>query len=257
MLIAELADTGFEGFIETDTGFTAYVEQPLFNEVEFEKVLEQYHVDADDVPRSTIEQQNWNAQWEASFEPITIGNEIIVKAPFHLLEEHYTHEIIIQPKNTFGTGHHETTQLILQMMLQFDFNNKSVFDYGCGTGVLGIFASKLGASTIFAIDIDEWSAENIGENCALNSIRNIEFKKGDLSIVEDKKFDMILANINKNILLSSFAKLTQLMNEKATLLISGFYENDLDDLKTEAEKNKLTFHRYITKNNWCVAEFSR
>ena len=256
-LIAELVEEHFEGFEENEVGFLAFIPQSLFEKNIFEKILNHYNINPVSVPQNTIEQQNWNAQWEASFEPITIGDDIIVKAPFHLLDEHYKYEIIIQPKNTFGTGHHETTQLMLQMMLPIDFKNKNVFDYGCGTGVLSIFASMLEAENIDAIDIDEWSAENMIENCALNSITNITFKKGDLTIIEDKKFDLILANINKNILLGSFEKLARLMNLNAQLLISGFYENDLEDLKREAVKNGLVFKDHFVKNDWCAAIFSK
>ena len=256
-LIAELVEEHFEGFEENEVGFLAFIPQSLFEKNIFEKILNHYNINPVSVPQNTIEQQNWNAQWEASFEPITIGDDIIVKAPFHLLDEHYKYEIIIQPKNTFGTGHHETTQLMLQMMLPIDFKNKNVFDYGCGTGVLSIFASMLEAENIDAIDIDEWSAENMIENCALNSITNITFKKGDLTIIEDKKFDLILANINKNILLGSFEKLARLMNRNAQLLISGFYENDLEDLKREAVKDGLVFKDHFVKNDWCAAIFNK
>ena len=254
-IIAELAEENFEGFVENENGFSAFIPQSLFEKEVFEKILTHYNINPDSVPQNTIEQQNWNAQWEASFEPITIGEDIIVKAPFHLLDEHYKHEIIIQSKNTFGTGHHETTQLVLQMMLQIDFKNKSVFDYGCGTGVLSIFASMLEADTIFAIDIDEWSAENIIENCSLNSVTNVEFKKSDLAMMDQRNFDVVLANINKNILLGSFEKLSQMMNTNAKLIISGFYENDLNDLKTAAEKYHLNYRDHIVKNNWCAAKF--
>jgi ribosomal protein L11 methyltransferase len=254
-IIAELAEENFEGFEENENGFSAFIPQSQFEREVFERILTHYNINPDSVPQNTIQQQNWNAQWEASFEPITIGEDIIVKAPFHLLDEKYKYEIIIQPKNTFGTGHHETTQLVLQMMLQTDFKNKSVFDYGCGTGVLSIFASMLKADKIFAIDIDEWSAENIIENCSLNSVINIEFKKSDLAMMEQRKFDVVLANINKNILLGSFDKLSQMMNSNAKLIISGFYETDLDDLKNAAEKFQLNYKVHIVKNNWCAAKF--
>jgi len=256
-IIAELAEENFEGFEENEDGFSAFIPQSLFENDVFEKILKHYNIDPVTVPQNTVEQQNWNAQWEASFEPITIGGDIIVKAPFHLLDNHYKYEIIIQPKNTFGTGHHETTQLVLQMMLQTDFKNKQVFDYGCGTGVLGIFASMLGAEKIFAIDIDEWSAENIMENCSLNSVTNIEFKRSDLALIESRNFDVVLANINKNILLISFEKLSKMMNKGANLIISGFYESDLEDLKTEAAKYKLNFKDHYTKNDWCAAMFEK
>ncbi len=255
LIIAELAEEDFEGFVENEKGFSAFIPQSHFEQEIFDKILNHYSINPASIPQNTIEQQNWNAQWEASYTPITIGKNIIVKAPFHVIDEHFDYELIIQPKNTFGTGHHETTQLMLEMMLKSDFNEKNVFDYGCGTGVLGIFASKLGASSIYAIDIDEWSAENINENCSLNSVRNVSFEKGDLGIVTDKKFDIILANINKNILLESFSKLATLMNKNSLLLISGFYESDLKDLKLEAEKHQFIFEQNLNKNEWCAALF--
>ena len=254
-IIAELSDENFEGFEENDEGFSAFIPQSLFEKNVFEKILTHYNINPESVPRNTIEQQNWNAQWEASYEPIVIGNDLIVKAPFHLLDEHYQYEVIIQPKNTFGTGHHETTQLVLELMLKTDFKNKTVFDFGCGTGVLAIVASMLGADKIFAIDIDEWSVENITENCALNGVSNVEFEQGDLEIAHDKKFDILLANINKNILLQSFERLSLLMNPGAQLIISGFYESDLTDLKNEAEKYHLQFKEHHSKNEWCIAKF--
>jgi ribosomal protein L11 methyltransferase len=256
-LIAELSEEHFEGFLENESGFSAFIPQSLFNQATFEAILSQYKIDPVSVPQNTIEDQNWNAQWEASFLPITIGTDIIVKAPFHIVDENYKYEIIIQPKNTFGTGHHETTQLVLHMMLQINFSHKHVFDYGCGTGVLGIFASRLGADDVYAIDIDEWSAENIHENCALNGVQNIRFNRGDLDTVTGRSFDVILANINKNILLASFARLSQLLVSNGQLIISGFYENDLADLKMAAEASGLQHREHLVKNEWCAALFRK
>jgi ribosomal protein L11 methyltransferase len=254
-LIAEFADEEYEGFIETETGFSAYIVASAFKREIFEQVLLKYEIDPNSVAQSHIEQQNWNAQWEAGYEPIIIENNVIVKAPFHQIDKKYPYELWIQPKNTFGTGHHETTQLMLRLMLQVNMKDKKVFDYGSGTGVLAIMASKMEASSILAIDIDDWSAENIFENTQLNSIDNIQFEQGDLNSVKPQKFDVILANINKNILLFSFAQLAALTANNGTLLISGFYENDLNDLKASAFISGFIFQDYITLNNWCAAIF--
>lgn len=254
-LIAELSEENYEGFIETENGFSAYVPESFFKREVFEQLLVKYEINPETVPQRTIAQQNWNAQWEAGYEPIYINNEVVIKAPFHQLEKSFRFELIIQPKNTFGTGHHETTQLMIRLMFQQKFENKNVFDYGCGTGVLGIMAAKLGAKHIYAIDIDEWSIDNVPENMRLNDVENLVFEKGDLSIVKPQQFDMILANINKNILLESFEKLSKLLVESGSLLISGFYESDLADLKKAAKKFNLKFHQHITLNNWCSAEF--
>lgn len=254
-IIAELAEADFEGFEERDNYFYAFIPKSLFSREGFDAILTKYNINPDSVPQRTIEPQNWNAQWEASYEPIIIGTEIIVKAPFHLVPDQYKYELIIQPKNTFGTGHHETTQLMLEKMLRISFENKNVFDYGCGTGVLSIMASKLGAEHIFAIDIDDWSAENINENCSLNEVRNIQFKKGDIGAVPERTFDIILANINKTILINSAGVLSRLMNDNGIILISGFYENDLTDLKEEFTKYNFAFKDHQVKNDWCAAVF--
>jgi ribosomal protein L11 methyltransferase len=256
-LIAELADEDYEGFVETDSGFSAYIQSSVFRREVFEQVLVKYGIDPNAVAQSHIEQQNWNAQWEAGYEPIIIDESVIVKAPFHQIEKTYPYELLIQPKNTFGTGHHETTQLVLRLMLQENLRNKRVFDYGSGTGVLAIMASKMEAQSVYAIDIDDWSAENIFENTQLNEVDNIEFEQGDLNIVKPQQFDIILANINKNILLFSFEQLGQLTLSGGTLLISGFYESDLNDLKVSAAKAGFSVHQHIVLNNWCAASFKK
>lgn len=254
-LIAELAEEAYEGFIETDLGFSAYVLAATFNRAVFEQLLLKYGLDPNSVAQSHIEQQNWNAQWEAAYEPIVIGEDVIVKAPFHLISKTYPYELLIQPKNTFGTGHHETTQLMLQLMLQQNLKDKRVFDYGTGTGVLAIMASKMEAKSIFCIDIDDWSADNIFENSALNHISNITFQQGDLNTVTPQLFDVILANINKNILLYSFDQLSALLTAGGSLLISGFYEADLVDLKTAALHLGFNLKHHIILNDWCAAYF--
>jgi ribosomal protein L11 methyltransferase len=254
-LIAELAEEAYEGFIETENGFSAYVPGSAFKREVFEQLLQKYEINPDVVPQRIIEQQNWNAQWEAGYEPIVISNEVVIKAPFHKLDKSYAYELVIQPKNTFGTGHHETTQLMIRLMFQQQFENKRVFDYGCGTGVLAIMAAKLKAKEIYAIDIDEWCTDNVPENMRLNHIENIVFEIGTLDVVKTQHFDIILANINKNILLASFEKLSTLLFTNGTLLISGFYEADLSDLKTAAALHGLFLHQHISLNDWCGAEF--
>lgn len=254
-LIAELADADYEGFIELDNGFSAFIQQPKFNQIEFENLLTKYGVNPSTVPQSVIEHQNWNAQWEAGYEPIIIDDKIAVIAPFHEVKGQFECELIIKPKNTFGTGHHETTQLMLKMMLNLPFKNSHVLDYGCGTGVLGIMASKLGATTTLGIDIDIWSVENVAENIALNNILNFDFIQGNIDVIPSQQFDFILANINKNILLDSFSKLSDLMPTNAVLLISGFFVSDLGDLIAAANQYKLQFHAQHDLNNWCAAHF--
>lgn len=253
-IIAELADLGFEGFIETEEGVTVYIPQDLYNKTAFVEVMQKYEIDETAFVTSTVEPQNWNAQWEANYEPIIVANSLAVLAPFHQPEKVYEQTIIIQPKNTFGTGHHETTQLVLELMLAQNFKDKQVFDYGCGTGVLGLMALKLGAANIVGNDIDGWCVDNIAENKMLNNLSGFEFRLGDLSVLHQaEQFDVVLANINKNILLNSFASITTHMKINAVLLISGFYETDLNDIVQQASEVGLTFILKKEKNNWCAA----
>jgi ribosomal protein L11 methyltransferase len=256
-LIAELAEIGFEGFLENDHGFEAYLEEVTFDETLFNDIIFKYSVDKSQVTASNIAQQNWNALWESSFEPVIVSNKLMIKAPFHNIIEKYEYEIIIQPKTSFGTGHHETTQSIMELMLKMDFNNKIVFDYGCGTGVLAILASQLGATNIFANDIDDWAFENVGENAAYNKITNIDYQKGDLSIVPNEEYDIILANINKNILLKSFEQLSKHVKPNGIVLISGFYETDLPDLLNCCQAFGLNLQQKVVTNGWCAAVLVR
>lgn len=257
LLIAELAEIGFEGFLENEIGFEAYLEEIVFDESLFNEILFKYSVDKSQVVSSNIAQQNWNAQWESSFEPVIVCNKLIIKAPFHNITEKYEFEIIIQPKTSFGTGHHETTQSIMELMLKMDFKNKTVFDYGCGTGVLAILASQLGATNIFANDIDDWAFENVGENAAYNKIANIDYQKGDLSIVPNVEYDIILANINKNILLKSFEQLSKHVKPNGIVIISGFYETDLTDLLNCCQAFGLNLQQKVVTNDWCAAVLVR
>lgn len=258
LLIAELAEEGYEGFMENDNGFSAYIPQSKYSLLTFNDILLKYGLNPEAVPHSTIEPQNWNAQWEASYEPIIIADRIMVRAPFHPAGDEYKHVITIQPKNTFGTGHHETTQLMLELMLQQDFHGKRVFDYGCGTGVLGLVALKFGASYVVGNDIDKWCPENVEENKQLNSLHDFEFRLGDLSVLnEDERFDVILANINKNILMGSFGRLSDHLQEGSRLLISGFYEQDLGDLANAASSAGLQLQTHLTLNGWCAALFEK
>ena len=253
MLIAELGEIGFEGFLEGDEGFEAYLPKEEWKEDEFIEVLNKYSIDKGSVFAKEIEQQNWNAQWESEFQPVTIEDKIRISAPFHQLEKEFPYEIIIQPKTSFGTGHHETTFLIMKLMLDENWSNKSVFDFGAGTGILSILASQLGAQQIFANDIDDWAAENISENAAFNAIKNIEFEKGGLEILSSQKFDIILANINKNVLLESFAILANHANKGTKLFISGFYLTDLPDLSKVSENANWKLIQSYNLNGWCAA----
>ncbi len=256
ILMAELGELNFEGFIETDAGFEAYLPEEDFKKDELLLLLKSYHLPDVNILIKTVAQQNWNAAWESGFEPVCIGSELRIRAPFHTSDASFPIELIIQPKTSFGTGHHETTFTIMELMLKMDMKGKQVFDYGSGTGILAILASKLGSSRIFANDIDSWAAENIFENIGLNQANGIEFVNGDLSIVPAQEFDIILANINKNILLASFKRLRPLLKKGGTMFISGFYETDLPDLMPEANRCGLILLNQVTRNQWTAAELT-
>jgi ribosomal protein L11 methyltransferase len=257
MLIAELAEIGYEGFVENEEGFSAFIPQSLHQEATFNERLLKYALNPNTIPHNIIPQQNWNAQWEANYEPIIVADKILVCAPFHQLDMAYEHALVIQPKNTFGTGHHETTQLMLELMLKIDVKHKELFDFGCGTGVLGLMALKLGAEKTVGNDIDEWCVDNIAENKELNNLTNFDFRLGDLSVLkDDEQFDGVLANINKNILLESFNTLSLHIYKGGFLLISGFYKKDLEDLTHAAALNKFVLKQQLTKNDWCAAYFT-
>lgn len=250
ILISELAASEFEGFVEHDDGFSAFITEKLFNRGAFEELLLAYEISLMSLKEKRIEQRNWNADWEASYEPICIEQDIYIRTPFHPERPEFTHQITIQPKMSFGTGHHETTRLMLQLMLQVDFKNKYIFDYGCGTGVLAVMASVLGSREVFAVDIDDWAAENLYENAELNDIKNIVFEQGDIHKAHHKKFDLVLANINKNILTASMAEMASLINPNGLLLMSGFYLTDVDDLLKAALPFGLTLEQKISENDW-------
>lgn len=252
-LMAELADIGFDSFLETEQGFEACQDLNNFDKAITEALLEKYQLPKSNYTFEEVAQQNWNAQWESSFEPVVINDKLRIRAPFHLADPSFEYELIIQPKTSFGTGHHETTASILELMLSIDFNHKKVFDYGSGTGILAILAKKLGADFLVANDIDDWAAENIKENVGLNQVSDIQFIHGDLSMVEEKGFDIILANINRNVLQASMKEMAKRLNKNGQLIISGFYEADLSVLEESIQEAGLLVQTYLTKNNWCAA----
>ena len=258
ILIAELNEIGFESFSETNEELKAYIQSNLF-EIDRIKNLQINSTLNCTIEYSwqVIKSQNWNAIWESNFEPISIENECFVRAPFHKKHNQYKYDIIIEPKMSFGTGHHETTSLMLKAMLSMDFKDKSVLDMGCGTGVLAILASFRNAKKVVAIDIDEWAFENTIENIARNDRKNIEVIKGDAHLLKNKKFDIILANINRNILLRDIAIYAKSLDKNGILLLSGIYESDLDVIKKETETCNLKFEKYESKNNWVTAKFTK
>jgi ribosomal protein L11 methyltransferase len=257
ILMAELAEIGFDSFIETDEGLQAYVLESEFQERSLKALMENY---ADKTPLSyslkKIEKQNWNKEWESNFSPIEVLNKVYIRATFHEpAAEKFEHEIIITPKMSFGTGHHETTSQMMELQLEIDHNQKSVLDVGTGTGILAILAAKLGATKIHSFDIDEWSVENTIENIQLNNTDLITIELGTIDSQKTEVYDIVLANINRNILLEEIPKYATFTRDY--LLLSGFYEHDITDIQQKAEDNGLKKIKHISKNNWAAVVFKK
>ena len=254
ILMAEIAEAGFETFLETDKGFEAYVEMENFDEDQLEFILEKYRDrTAIDVRQDRIEKQNWNEQWEQSYEPVVVEGKCLIRASFHKIDEKYPYELIITPKMSFGTGHHQTTYLMIKNQMDIDHRNKRVMDAGCGTAILSVMASKLGAREVYAFDIDEWSVSNGRENIEVNGCTNIFHYQGkleELNLTGD--FDIILANINKNVLLLEIQLYKKYLVPSGLLVLSGFYLADIPDLLEEASKHGLAELRRDEREGWAA-----
>jgi ribosomal protein L11 methyltransferase len=252
ILIAELADAGFETFQENETGFEAYVEDDRYDTEILQSVKEKYSAMTSlDFSFDKIEKKNWNEEWEKSYEPIIVDDKCLIRADFHRIEKKYPYEIIITPKMSFGTGHHQTTYLMVKAQMQFDHKNKRVMDAGCGTAILSVMASKLGAREVEAFDIDEWSVTNGNENIGINGFDNINLQQGKITEVALKgKFDIILANINKNVLLDEIRIYSTYLSPSGLLLLSGFYTHDIADLLNEGEKYNLKEVKRDERERW-------
>lgn len=255
ILIAELGIAGFESFIENEQGVLAYIQKSDWNEHLLDNVyVLQSGEFAITYQKKEIEQVNWNSEWEKNFKPIQVEDKVSIRAPFHPKTD-LPYEIVIEPKMSFGTGHHETTYAMLQQLLNLELVNKSVLDMGCGTGILAIFAEMKGAKPIDAIDIDAWCYENSLENIKRNNCSNISVYKGDASLLANKKYDVIIANINRNILLNDIGTYSQSLNEKGILLLSGFYKEDIQTIDEEALKYSLKKEIVLEKNKWVSIKY--
>jgi ribosomal protein L11 methyltransferase len=258
IVVAELSELGFESFVDTEEGVQAYVSFSDFQGTNLQAlaVLK--------LPETTISfsvkqipAQNWNATWESNFDPIAVKDQCRVRAPFHAAEPPVLYDVLISPKMSFGTGHHETTWLMMATMLEMELENKTVLDMGCGTGVLAILAEKMGAKSIAAIDIDEWAYNNSLENIQLNETVNITVQKGGVDVLQTNRFNIILANINKNVLLSDLAAYNEALAPQGHLLMSGFFVVDVEEIRTTAVALGLTFVGQSDKNGWSTALFAK
>lgn len=259
ILSANLADIGFESFVNSDNGVLGYISETSFDENTIQSTIKEFPLEVEISYTSTlIEDKNWNEEWEKNyFQPLIIDERCIIKSTFHENAPSYEYNILIDPKMAFGTGHHQTTELVIREILQDDFSNKSVLDMGCGTAILAILASMRGANPIVAIDIDEWAYENAKENLELNQISNIDVKIGGAGLLTrlDKHFDIILANINRNILLNDIHTYASVLNAGGTLYMSGFYTEDIATINEESNKNGLELKASNSKDNWAVVKF--
>lgn len=254
ILVAELAEFGFESFVEEEETLLAYIPEKDFDEKKIQSL--QFEEAEFNYTFKAIEDENWNATWESSFEPVKVDDQCIVRASFHEVNKNYEFDIIISPKMSFGTGHHQTTYLMIQAMLELNLKGKSVLDMGSGTGVLAILAEKQGADSVLAVDIEDWAYENAKENIAINNCTCTIVEKGDVSNVKGKHFDVILANINKNVLKQDLSAYKNSLNPSGKLLLSGFFTHDNEELIELAKALGLIFVKENRKEEWSLLAFS-
>jgi ribosomal protein L11 methyltransferase len=254
ILIAELAEVGFDSFLETEEGFDAYIIEDQFERIHFQEVIEKYAVPAEIAVREGIMPKiNWNEEWEKHYDPISIGEKVYVRASFHIPKPGVEYEIVINPKMSFGTGHHATTFLMLSHQLGIDHPGKTVVDIGSGTGILAIMAHKLGAGQVEAFDIDDWCVQNGNENFELNDMHAVRMGMGTVREVNPQgKFDIVLANINKNVILDEMPVYASIAKSEGHLLLSGFYEHDIVDVKKSAEEVGFRLLNQKTKDSWAA-----
>lgn len=255
LLVAELGYAGFESFVEFEEGVKAYIQKKEWHP----HILDDIYVLSSkefeiDYNFSEIEQINWNTEWEKNFDPIEIDGKCTVRAPFHP-SKNFEYDIVIEPKMSFGTGHHETTHMMLQFILENSFKRKEVLDMGCGTAVLAILAEMRGALRIDAIDIDEWCFENSMENVQRNNCKHISVFLGDASLLAGKEYDVIIANINRNILLNDMESYRNCLRKGGEIYLSGFYVEDLPIIREHCNKLGLDFVESKERNKWVAAKF--
>lgn len=258
ILSALTAEIGFESFVECEGGMQAYIQQSLFDEETLKNIVANFPIPDTKITYTITEPEDkdWNEEWEKNFfQPIVIEDRCVIHSTFHKDYPKAEYDIVINPQMAFGTGHHETTSSILGELIDADLKGKSVLDMGCGTSILAILASMRGADPVTAIDIDDWCVNNSRDNIALNNINNITVELGDASLLEGRKpFDVIIANINRNILLNDMAAYTACMHKGSEIYMSGFYVQDIDAIRSKGESLGLKFVHYREKNNWAAVK---
>ncbi len=252
LLIAELSLMKFDSFQENVIGFDAFIIEELFDNKLLSAILDKYGITTT-FKIEKLEDVNWNEKWEKNFEPVIIGEKLQIRATFHKLRKNIRYDIIINPKMSFGTGHHETTNLIVSEQLKINHIDKSILDVGTGTGILAIIAYKLGAKSIVATDTDKWCIENSKENIEMNQVKNIEILQGTIdNLTLPEQFDVIYANINKNVLMEELPFYAKLLAENGIIVLSGFYSDDVDDLMKKVVDCNLTLAHTEELNNWAI-----
>jgi ribosomal protein L11 methyltransferase len=258
ILVALLDNMGYDSFQETPNGLKAYILEEDFNEEELKQL---FLFSSDEFTLSytkdKLENKNWNEEWETNYSPIFIDDKIHIRAPFHPAKPEFEIELLIVPKMSFGTGHHQTTRLVSRLMLDMDIKGKKLLDMGTGTGVLAILAEKRGAEPITAIDNFEWAVENTAENAEANDCKHITALHGDAALLPGMSFDVVLANINRNVLLEDMKIYIETLTPQGRLLISGFFENDFEMLHSEAVKHGMELVKKVTEDRWMACHFQR
>lgn len=254
VLMAGMADLGFDTFEETETGFEAYIPERMYNQELLQNLVQEVSGEFSvHFTEEIIPARNWNEVWEKNyFKPLVIRDQVVVRAPFHTEYPVARHEIVIEPNMAFGTGNHETTSLMMEVMLDMDLDGKSLLDMGCGTGILAVLAAMRGADPVTAVDIDEWSYTATLENSLLNNTPQVRALLGDAGLLGSECFDVILANIQKNVILVDLAKYRSVIHSGGEILLSGFYAADMDDILKEAARLGLEFVNFREKNKWVV-----
>ncbi|KLT67269.1 50S ribosomal protein L11 methyltransferase [Pedobacter sp. BMA] len=259
LLISDLAELGFDTFEDSEGGFTAFVIKDNFSETTLQDLLDTYADDfSAEYSLEDVADENWNAEWEKNFSPLIIDDVCYVRATFHEPQPSYPYEIVIDPKMSFGTGHHQTTTMMMQYILSADLKDKEVLDMGCGTAILAILAGKLGAKILVAIDYDDICYESTIENAALNHISNLKAICGSKEVIPDEEYDVIFANINRNILLDQIQRYAEVLKNDGRIFFSGFYlEPDLSMITAECAKYGIKYIDHKQNGDWVAAQFEK